>query len=362
MEKIDNSYIDDEDEDQKIVEEEKEEKSTEEEDEDSEVDEKVSESREKQTDLDRFIFEGMEEEEEARKYEMNKVEIGGLIERQLEDDDEEEKPNATFMMPKIVPTLNSAGSSEENSTKFQRGPARRARPIRIFWNLHSFPIPADLGLLNTMNAILISHPLILRSSSSATFRLYQPHIRERCILRTIGPPCHPTTLQLCSGKKRCDNLDKYITTDAINFAFAYRDQSPIVVFVVDDEDFTITSSRLRNFGVDTVFILRHDMITKMRSHASVAVCWDVKVGDAPEKDIVQDIVTSDSRIHWQLQPMRFHSHDVAASGLLDGCSRRCEVAILWDGMNLSFILYSHYIYQATNRNNNNNNRREYFHA
>ena len=62
---------------------------------------------------------------------------------------------------------------------------------------------------------------------------------------------------------------------------------------------------------------------------------------------------SDSRIHWQLQPMRFQSHDVAASGLLDGCSRRCEVAILWDGMNLSFILYSHYIYRATNRNNNN---------
>ena len=97
---------------------------------------------------------------------------------------------------------------------------KKGPTVRVFWNLHALPIPGDIGLLNTMKRIVNSSREIAKATS-VTFRLYKPRKNNHALFRTVGPPCYPTILRYCSKKKDCDDADKYITADALNFAFAY---------------------------------------------------------------------------------------------------------------------------------------------
>jgi len=99
------------------------------------------------------------------------------------------------------------------------------------------------------------------------------------------------------------------------------------------------SNRLRNFGVKTVFVIRNEM-QDLRFHADDAVCWEREIGDAPDGRVVtQNLLDCVPGQTWQLEIFRFRSHDLEASALLNNISSltspRKEIAILWDGENIS---------------------------
>ena len=148
-----------------------------------------------------------------------------LKKSKIDDDDDEDDDDFLFRYP---PTLNGKKSSNVSQSfyippppGFPEKPVKKNQAtVRVFWNLHALPIPGDIGLLNTMKRIVNSSPEIA-NATSITFRLYEPIPKNHGLYRTVGPPCYPTILRYCETKKNCDNADKFITTDALNFAFAY---------------------------------------------------------------------------------------------------------------------------------------------
>ena len=148
-----------------------------------------------------------------------------LKKSKIDDDDDEDDDDFLFPYP---PTLNGKKSSNVSQSFYIPPPPgfpdkpvkKNQATVRVFWNLHALPIPGDIGLLNTMKRIVNSSREIAKATS-VTFRLYKPRKNNHALFRTVGPPCYPTILRYCSKKKDCDDADKYITADALNFAFAY---------------------------------------------------------------------------------------------------------------------------------------------